>query len=168
MTDTAPGPGDAVKAPYSRRLVDDELDELLEGLPAIAVEGPRAVGKTATALQRARTVYQLDDRAVLAIVQADPGRLVRGDMPVLIDEWQRFPESFDRVRRAVDGGAAPNSFLLTGSATPKDPPTHSGAGRIVRVRLRPMTLAEREVSRPTVSLRRPATWPACWPSATPR
>ena len=75
-------------------------------------------------------------------------------MPILIDEWQRFPESFDRVRRAVDAGAAPNSFLLTGSATPKDPPTHSGAGRIVRVRLRPMTLAERGISRPTVSLRR--------------
>jgi len=154
MTGSVTSGSDGAGAAYSRRLIDDELDELLEGLPAIAVEGPRAVGKTATALQRARTVYQLDDGAVRAIVQADPGRLVRGDMPILIDEWQRFPESFDRVRRAVDGSAAPNSFLLTGSATPKDPPTHSGAGRIVRVRLRPMTLAERGISRPTVSLRR--------------
>ena len=154
MTVTVSGDSSGAGAPYSRRLIDDELDELLDGLPAIAIEGPRAVGKTATALQRARTVYQLDDSAVRAIVQADPGRLVRGDMPILIDEWQRFPESFDRVRRAVDAGAAPNSFLLTGSATPKDPPTHSGAGRIVRVRLRPMTLAERGISRPTVSLRR--------------
>jgi uncharacterized protein len=116
---TAPSGSDGAGAPYSRRLIDDELDELLEGLPAIAVEGPRAVGKTATASQRARTVYQLDDGAVRAIVQADPGRLVRGDMPILIDEWQRFPESFDRLRRAVDAGAAPNSFLLTGSATPR-------------------------------------------------
>ena len=65
-----------------------------------------------------------------------------------------FLSLFDRVRRAVDAGASANSFLLTGSATPKDPPTHSGAGRIVRVRLRPMTLAERGISRPTVSLRR--------------
>jgi predicted AAA+ superfamily ATPase len=154
MAGTIPARSDEAEAVYTRRLIDDELDELLEGLPAIAVEGPRAVGKTATALQRAKTVYPLDDGAVLAIVQADPGRLTRGDMPILIDEWQRFPESFDRVRRAVDAGAAASSFLLTGSATPKDPPTHSGAGRIVRVRLRPMTLAERGTSRPTVSLRR--------------
>lgn len=154
MAGTISGGSDGAAATYKRRLIDDELDELLEGLPAIAVEGPRAVGKTATALQRARTVYPLDDGAVHSIIQADPGRLVRGDMPILIDEWQRFPESFDRVRRAVDAGATPNSFLLTGSATPKDPPTHSGAGRIVRVRLRPMTLAERRISRPTVSLRR--------------
>jgi hypothetical protein len=87
---TGSGSDDA-EAAYTRRLIDDELDELLEGLPAIAIEGPRAVGKTATALQRAKTVYQLDDGAVLAIAQADPGRLVRGDMPILIDEWQRFP-----------------------------------------------------------------------------
>ena len=153
MADTASEANGDTRTSYSRRLIDDELDELLAGLPAIAVEGPRAVGKTATALQRARTVYQLDDSAVLAIIQADPSRLVRGDMPVLIDEWQRFPESFDRVRRAVDAGAEPNSFLLTGSATPKDPPTHSGAGRIERVRLRPMRVADRGVSTATVSLR---------------
>lgn len=137
---------------YQRRIADEELDELLAGLPAVAIEGPRAVGKTATALQRARTAYRLDDEAQRIIAQADPSRLTDGERPILIDEWQRLPESFDRVRRAVDAGAAPGSFLLTGSASPKDPPTHSGAGRIVRVRLRPMTLAERGVEVPTVSL----------------
>ena len=106
MADVVTSGSQAAEAAYGRRHIDDELDELLEGLPAIAVEGPRAVGKTALALQRAKTVYQLDDRAMLAIAQADPSRLVRGDMPILIDEWQRFPESFDRVRRAVDAGAA--------------------------------------------------------------
>lgn len=139
--------------PYQRRIVDDELDELLGGLPAVAIEGPRAVGKTATAMQRAQTTYRLDDEAQRIIAQADPARLTEGDRPILIDEWQRLPESFDRVRRAVDDGAPPGSFLLTGSASPKDPPTHSGAGRIVRVRLRPMTLAERGLDAPTVSLR---------------
>jgi predicted AAA+ superfamily ATPase len=107
-----------------------------------------AVGKTATALQRAATVYRLDDEAERSIAQADPSRLLTGERPVLIDEWQRLPESFDRVRRAVDDGAGPGSFLLTGSASPTNPPTHSGAGRIVRVRLRPMTLAERDVASP--------------------
>jgi uncharacterized protein len=143
---------EAGDARYRRRVVDDELDELLAGLPAIALEGPKAAGKTATALRRARTVHRLDDDAERSILQADPSRLLEGERPVLIDEWQRFPESFDRVRRAVDDGAGPGSFLLTGSASPTDPPTHSGAGRIVRVRLRPMTLAERGVGSPTVSL----------------
>jgi uncharacterized protein len=138
---------------YRRRIVDDELDELLGGLPAVAIEGPRAVGKTATALQRAKTVYRLDDEAQRTIARADPALLVEGIPPVLIDEWQRLPESFDRVRRAVDAGALAGSFLLTGSASPKDPPTHSGAGRIVRVRLRPMTLTERGIDTPSVSLR---------------
>jgi len=139
-------------AGYRRRIVDNELDELLAGLPAIALEGPKAVGKTATALQRAATIYQLDDEAERSIAEADTSRLLEGAPPVLIDEWQRLPESFDRVRRAVDAGAAPGSYLLTGSASPTEPPTHSGAGRIVQVRLRPMTLAERSIAIPTVSL----------------
>lgn len=138
---------------YHRRIVDSELDELLTGLPAIAIDGPKAVGKTATAMRRAATVYRLDDEGERTIAQADPSRLLEGDPPVLIDEWQRLPESFDRVRRAVDEGASPGSFLLAGSASPMDPP-HSGAGRIVRLRLRPMTLAERGVGSPTVSLGR--------------
>ncbi len=137
---------------YWRRIADDELDELIAGLPAIALEGPKAVGKTATAMRRAATIHRLDDEAERSIAQADTSRLLEGEPPVLIDEWQRVPESFDRVRRAVDDGARAGSFLLTGSASPTEPPTHSGAGRIVQVRLRPMTLAERDIGAPTVSL----------------
>jgi predicted AAA+ superfamily ATPase len=152
MAHDVPRQGTAPGGSYRRRIADAELDELLAGLPAVAIEGPRAVGKTATALQRSRTTYRLDNEAQRIIAQADPARLTSGERPILIDEWQRLPESFDRVRRAVDAGAPPGSFLLTGSASPKDPPTHSGAGRIVRVRLRPMSLAERVVEIPTVSL----------------
>jgi uncharacterized protein len=137
---------------YTRRILDDELDELLSGLAAVAIEGPKAVGKTATALQRARTVHRLDDEAQREIARADPARLIRGERPVLLDEWQRLPTVWDLVRRAVDDDPSPNSFLLTGSATPSDPPTHSGAGRIVRVRMRPLSLAERGLAPPTVSL----------------
>jgi predicted AAA+ superfamily ATPase len=128
---------------YRRRIVDDELDELLPALAAIALEGAKGVGKTRTALQRARTVHHLDDAVQLAVAQADPDRLLRGDRPVLIDEWQHLPTVWDLVRRAVDDGAAPGSFLLTGSALPSRPPTHSGAGRIVRLRMRPLGLSER-------------------------
>jgi predicted AAA+ superfamily ATPase len=138
---------------YRRRVVDGELDELMPELAAIAVDGAHGVGKTATALQRAATSYRLDDPGQLAIARADPTRLTRGSPPVLIDEWQRIPEAWDLVRREVDAHAAPGRFLLTGSAPPLRPPTHSGAGRIVRLRMRPMSVAERGLEVPTVSLR---------------
>jgi predicted AAA+ superfamily ATPase len=139
---------------YHRRVLDDELDELLAGLPAISIEGPKGTGKTATATQRAATVHRLDDPATLEVVLADADRLVHAPEPILIDEWQRWQPSWDRVRRAVDDRPTPGRFLLTGSASPQTPATHSGAGRIVTVRMRPLTLAERDLERPTVSLAR--------------
>jgi uncharacterized protein len=143
---------DADATVYLRRVADDELDALLPALPAIAIEGAKGVGKTATAQRRAATVYRLDDRGQRSIAEADPGRLAAGPTPILIDEWQRLPTTWDVVRRAVDADRAPGRFLLTGSATPVDAPTHSGAGRIVTLRMRPLTLAERGIGRPTVSL----------------
>ena len=138
---------------YIRRVVDDELEELVAGLPAVAIEGAKGVGKTATALRRAATVHRLDDPAEWNIAVADPRRLLLGPRPVLVDEWQRLVESWDLVRRAVDEQPGrTGAFLLTGSAAPLETPTHSGAGRIVTVRMRPLTLAERGVGRPTVSL----------------
>ena len=139
--------------PYLRRVVDDELDELAPSLPAIAIEGAKGVGKTETALQRAATVYRLDDPAQRAIAQAAPDRILDGPRPVLLDEWQRVPSVWDGVRRAVDAGAEPGAFLLTGSASPVHPPTHSGAARVVTVRMRPLSLAERGLAEPTVSVR---------------
>ncbi len=137
---------------YLGRVLDNELDALLPDISAIALEGPKGVGKTATALRRARTVYRLDEPGQRAVAMADPERLGRGDRPILIDEWQRFPESWDVVKRAVDADRSPGRFLLTGSATPQGVPGHSGAGRIVTVRMRPLALAERGVGVPTVSL----------------
>lgn len=137
---------------YRRRVIDDELDELISALPAIAIEGAKAVGKTATALQRANTVYALDEGDQQAIVRADPARIMDGTEPILIDEWQKLPSVWDRVRRAVDAGAPAGRFLLTGSASPKDTGTHSGGGRIVSIPMRPMALTERWPGEATVSL----------------
>ncbi|MCY4517179.1 MAG: DUF4143 domain-containing protein [Acidimicrobiaceae bacterium] len=137
---------------YLPRIVDDELNVLCAELPAVALEGPRAVGKTETALRRATTVHRLDDVAELDVARADPSRLAKGDPLVLIDEWQRLPASWDVVRRAVDANPHTPQFLLTGSAAPAQVPTHSGAGRIVTVRMRPLSLAERGLGTPTVSL----------------
>jgi predicted AAA+ superfamily ATPase len=127
---------------------------LFGSLAAVAVEGAKAVGKTATAAERALTVYQLDEDDQRSLVEADSSRLQQGDRPILVDEWQRVPSSWDVVRRAVDNRrTAAGSFLLTGSATPPaDAHVHSGAGRIVSVRMRPLTLSERGIAQPTVSL----------------
>jgi uncharacterized protein len=130
---------------YRPRILENELDELLGSLPAIAIEGAKGVGKTETASRRAKTVHRLDDPDELALAQADPRRLLRSEPPVLLDEWQRLPETWDLVRRAVDAGAEAGGYLLTGSASPPPyiDPLHSGAGRIATLRMRPLSLAER-------------------------
>jgi predicted AAA+ superfamily ATPase len=125
----------------------------MPSLPAIAIEGAKAIGKSATAQRRAATVHQLYDPDQLEIARADPARLLAGDRPVFIDEFQRLPGTWDRVRNAVDAGAPAGSFLLAGSAS-SDEPRHSGAGRIPVLRMRPLSLAERGLTRPTVSLAR--------------
>lgn len=137
---------------YLHRTVDSPLDTLLGGLPAIAIEGPKGVGKTRTARRRAASFFDLSDQATLELVRGDPARVIASPPPVVIDEWQCFPAVWDHVRRAVDDDPTPGRFLLTGSASPAERSTHSGAGRIVRLRMRPLSLAERGVSRPTVSL----------------
>lgn len=138
---------------YVRRIVDGELDELIPGLAAVALEGPKGVGKTATASRRAASAFLLDSPGRRQVVEADPDAVLHGPRPVLVDEWQRVPEVWDTVRRRVDRDRTPGQFLLTGSATPvagSDP--HSGAGRIVSLRVRPMALCERGLVTPTVSL----------------
>lgn len=123
----------------------------MTSLAAVAVEGAKGVGKTATSSLRAADVFRLDDDAVRQVVAADPAVLDRPGT-VVIDEWQRHPPVWDYVRRRVDDGAPPGSFLLTGSAVPADAPAHSGAGRIVQLRMRPLSLAERDLGPWTVSL----------------
>jgi predicted AAA+ superfamily ATPase len=119
----------------------------------VAIVGAKGVGKTATASRRATTVHALDDPAQRSVARADPARLLDSAAPILIDEWQYVPECWDLVRRAVDAGADPGRFLLTGSVSPAEVETHSGAGRIVSIRMRPLALAERRVEQPSVSLR---------------
>lgn len=137
---------------YRPRVIDDELDELLSGLAAVSLEGPKGVGKTATAARRAATIFALDDPTQRQLLLADIERLNHARPPVLIDEWQRAPSVWDAVRRSVDRDPAPARFLLTGSASPTEAPTHSGAGRIVTLRMRPMSLAERGLVAPTVPM----------------
>lgn len=140
---------------YRRRIIDDTLDELMPDLGAIALEGAKAVGKTATARQRATTFLALDDPARRQALAANLDLVTQVEPPVLIDEWQLEPPVWDRIRRAVDDDPTGGRFLLTGSAdVPGDVRLHSGAGRIVRLTMRPMSIAERGLSAPSVSLAR--------------
>lgn len=139
---------------YARRIVDDELDELFEYVPALVLDGPKAVGKTTTGRQRVREVAELDSASSRVPIEAEPSQILRRARPLLIDEWQKVPEVWDVVRRAIDADNSGGQFLLAGSASPiGHAPQHSGAGRIGRLRMRPMTLSERGIGSPVVSLR---------------
>lgn len=151
MTEAA---GDLTPAGYVPRVVDDEMRRALAAMPAVLVEGPRACGKTWTGRRFAGSVVYLDDRAGAALEAGmDPASILDGPAPRLLDEWQLAPGIWNPMRRACDAGGAGGQFILTGSADPPDDITrHSGAGRIIRVRMRPMSLFESGESDGAVSL----------------
>ncbi len=99
---------------YLERVVDTELDALLPHRAAIAIDGPKGVGKTATAERRSVGLFRLDSRSRRETVLADPEVILRARRPVLLDEWQLVPEIWDVVRRQVDADPTPGQFLLTG------------------------------------------------------
>ncbi len=137
---------------YIPRVLDAELAGLLAAVPALTLEGAKGVGKTESAARVSETIRRFDVPAEREVASADPDLALQGKRPLLIDEWQRLPPIWDAVKRAVDQGAAAGSFLLTGSASPGNAGTHSGAGRIVSLRMRPLSFCERERETPTVSL----------------
>ena len=139
---------------YRRRIIDETLDEVFPHLAAIALEGAKGVGKTATATQRASTVLSLSNPNEYAALAGNLDLLTQVPPPVLIDEWQLQPSVWDRVRRAVDEDSVGGRFLLAGSAgVAPGVRIHSGAGRIVSMAMRPMSFSERAVDAWTVSLR---------------
>lgn len=135
---------------YRRRIVDDELDELMAQLPAVVLDGPKGVGKTTTALQRSASVRRLNRASERSIVGADPFVIANDAPPALLDEWQLVPGTWDAVRELIDEDLSPGHFILTGSAPMRN--THSGAGRMTNLRVRPLTLPERGISKPMISL----------------
>ena len=143
------------RSDYRPRIADAELAELLAASGAVLVEGPRAVGKTATAMQASASQVLLDvEHDAQRMASIDPAAVLAGDTPRLLDEWQLAPDLWNHVRRAVDGRSGSGQFILTGSATPADDVTrHTGAGRFTRLRMRPMSLFESGHSNGGISLR---------------
>lgn len=142
---------------YLPRTADTELAELLTAVGTVVIEGARACGKTETARRAARSEVLFDvDRQAREAAALDPNLILRGPAPRLLDEWQLAPGIWNAVRREADERAKAShagQFILTGSATPADDITrHSGAGRIARLRMRPMSLFESGHSSADISL----------------
>ncbi|WP_435891226.1 ATP-binding protein [Microbacterium profundi] len=128
---------------YRPRVIDVQLSHALAHPGAVVLEGARACGKSATGREFANSSIQFDtDPAALQLAELDPARLLDGARPRFIDEWQLAPAVWNQVRSAVDT-QDDGSFILAGSAVPADNVTrHSGAGRMLRLRMRPMALSE--------------------------
>ncbi len=140
--------------PYIARVIDGELGARLASAGAVVIEGPKACGKTTTARQRAASEVLLDiDEAARQAATVDPSLVLEGPTPRLIDEWQVEPALWNHIRRTVDRRKLPGQFILSGSAVPSDDVTrHTGAGRIARLRMRPMSLFESGHSTNDISL----------------
>ena len=146
---------------YRPRIADKLLENKLKGMGAVLVEGAKWCGKTTTSEQHAGSVLYMDNpkdrNSNIQMVKINPDYLLNGATPRLIDEWQIAPELWDAVRFAVDHRDEDGQFILTGSVTPLSDEDdekihHSGAGRIARLRMRPMTLWESGDSSGDISL----------------
>lgn len=145
-------------AGYKPRLVDGELRKMLDLFGAVCVEGPKWCGKTWTSLNQSSSVYYVGDSAMnyqnRRMADLEPLTALRGQMPHLIDEWQEVPKIWDAVRFEVDKATEKGRFILTGSSTPNYKGVlHSGAGRIGKIRMHPMSLFESGDSSGIVSIR---------------
>ncbi|UTC74708.1 ATP-binding protein [Treponema sp. OMZ 792] len=143
---------------YRARIVDGMLKDKLEAKGAVVIEGPKWCGKTTTAMQVAGSVLRMDEPSKretnIQMSEIDPGRLLKGDTPRLIDEWQIAPKLWDATRYEIDTRGEEGQFILTGSAVPIESReiTHSGTGRFTWLMMRPMSLYESEDSTGAVSL----------------
>ena len=144
---------------YKKRIADKILKRKLEGKGAVLIEGPKWCGKTTTAEQVASSILYMDDpekkEQNISMSEINPKRLLKGDVPRLIDEWQIAPKLWDAIRFEVDHRDELGQFVLTGSAVPGDTKevTHSGTGRFTWLMMRPMTLYESGDSTGEVSLK---------------
>ena len=139
---------------YYRRFADIALAKRLQSAGAVLIEGAKGCGKTETAAQLSGSVVRCDaDEQVRIRMEIDPGSVLAGTAPRLLDEWQEYPQLWNYVRREVDQRKRKGQFILTGSATPDDKARrHSGVGRFSVMKMRPMSLHEKGWSTGEVSL----------------
>ncbi|GHT60021.1 ATPase AAA [Bacteroidia bacterium] len=139
---------------YRKRLTDNELLNKLESSGAILIRGAKACGKTESAKQFAKSIVRVDtDENIADIMSTNPKRLLMGNTPLLLDEWQEQPKLWNLVRHEVDERALPAQFILTGSANPEETAKmHSGAGRFTTLDMRTMSGQELGFSSGKISM----------------
>ena len=140
---------------YLSRYIEKEIEETLETSGVVVVSGPKWCGKSTTCARFAKSSYALDTKAKIELVQSSPESILIGETPRLIDEWQNVPDLWNCARSEVDRREDKfGQFIFTGSSTPadKDEIYHSGAGRIVTLPMRPLSLFESRESKGAVSL----------------
>lgn len=142
---------------YLPRIADEMLERSLEASGAVLIEGLKWCGKTRTALERAESYIMMQDpdnkASYLKTASIKPSLLLEGDIPKLLDEWQLAPTLWDAVRFEVDRRGKTGQFILTGSAVPPvDETSHTGTGRISRLKMRTMSLFESGESNGAVAL----------------
>ena len=142
---------------YMPRIIDAQIEEYLKIFGAVCVEGPKWCGKTWTSSYHCNSAIYIGDPAGnfqnRQLAELSPELVLDGETPRLVDEWQEVPPIWDAVRYRVDQTAQKGQFILTGSATPNHKGIlHSGAGRIAKLRMRPMSLYESGDSSGKVSL----------------
>ena len=139
---------------YRKRYIESQIERLLKSSSAVLVAGPKFCGKTTTCLRMAKSNIRLVTRRNIELARVEPHNTLLGEQPRLIDEWQTVPELWDEIRAWADEKPGFGQFILTGSSTPADKSKihHSGAGRIVTLPMRPMSLFESGDSTGTVSL----------------
>lgn len=142
---------------YKPRIIDKKIKEYLSVFGAVCVEGPKWCGKTWSSSYHSKSEIMIGDPdgnfQNRRLAEMSPSLVLEGETPRLIDEWQEVPPLWDAVRHKVDQKSEKGQFILTGSATPNHKGImHSGAGRIARLRMRPMSLYESGNSSGKVSL----------------
>lgn len=140
---------------YLKRYVEEEIKDALETSGVVVIAGPKFCGKTTTCELFARSKYALDTKSKIQMVEANPEAVLIGENPRLIDEWQNVPDLWNCVRSEVDHRDNKfGQFIFTGSTTPADKTDiyHSGSGRMVTIKMRPMSLYETGESSGQISI----------------
>lgn len=139
---------------YLERIVETKINKKLNSSPVVVIVGPKFCGKTTTSLRYAKSSIRLNTATAIKIAAMNPRAVIEGEKTRVIDEWQTVPELWDELRGYVDEYPEFGQFLITGSATPEDKSKifHSGAGRIVKLFMRSMSLYESQESKGLVSL----------------
>lgn len=139
---------------YYERLIEKNLELKLKSSGAVVVAGPKFCGKTTTCMLYPKSFIKLNTKQTISMARIDPRAVLEGEKPRLIDEWQKAPDIWNQVKDDLDFDYQFGKYILTGSSTPADKTAihHSGAGRIVTLKMRPMSLWESKESKGTVSL----------------